>query len=51
MEMQGNKLLKNVKTYWIFVGEPPKWVMSEYHTLMVRIVFNFVDKFFYQGEL
>jgi hypothetical protein len=44
MEILGNKLLKNVKTYWIFVMEPSKWVMNEYHTLMVRMVFDFVNK-------
>ncbi len=30
METQGNKLLKNVKTWWILMLEPTKRVMSEY---------------------
>jgi hypothetical protein len=40
METQGNKLLKNVKTWWISMLEPTKRVMSEYHTLVVKMALD-----------
>jgi hypothetical protein len=41
MEIQGNKLLKNVKTRWISMLEFAKRVISEYHTLMVKMALDF----------
>jgi hypothetical protein len=41
MEIQGNKLLKNVKTRWVSMLEFAKMVISEYHTLMVKMALDF----------
>ncbi len=39
MEIKDDKLLKNVKTRWIFMLEPAKRVLNEYYTL---VTFDFV---------
>jgi hypothetical protein len=41
MEIQGNKLLKNVKTRWIFMWEPTKELMSACYTLVVKMAMDF----------
>jgi hypothetical protein len=43
MEIQGDKLLKNVKTKWIFMWEPTKKMMSAYYTLVVKMAMDFVS--------
>ncbi len=43
METHGNKLLKNVKTCWISMLEPTKWVMNEYCILVVKMVLDFAN--------
>ncbi len=43
MEIQGNKLLKNVKTRWIFMWEPTKKLMSAYYTLVVKMAMDFAS--------
>jgi hypothetical protein len=40
METKGLKLLKNVKTRWISMFSPTKWVMGEYKTLLMKMALN-----------
>jgi hypothetical protein len=40
METQGNKLLKNIKTWCISMLEPTKRVMSEHCTLVVKMALD-----------
>jgi hypothetical protein len=43
MEIQGNKLLKNVKTRWMFMWELTKKLMSVYYTLVVKMAMDFAS--------
>jgi hypothetical protein len=43
MEIQGNKLLKNVKTRWIFMWELTKKLMNAYYTLVVKMGMDFAS--------
>jgi hypothetical protein len=36
--LQGNKLLKNIKTQWILMLSPSKRVLNEYKTVVVKMV-------------
>ncbi len=36
LECQGNKILKNVKVWWILMFSPSKRVLVEYKTLVVK---------------
>jgi hypothetical protein len=40
METKGLKLLRNVKTRWISMFKPTKWVMVEYKTLLMKMALN-----------
>jgi hypothetical protein len=43
MEIQGDKLLKNVKAKWIFMWEPTKKMMNAYYTLVVKMAMDFAS--------
>jgi hypothetical protein len=43
MQTQGNKLFLNVKTCWILMLEPTKWVMNEYRILVVKMALDFAN--------
>ncbi len=43
MEIQGDKLLKNVRTKWIFMWEPTKKMMNAYYTLVVKMAMDFAS--------
>jgi hypothetical protein len=38
LENKGNKILKNIKTYWIFMLSSSKWVLVKYNALGVKMV-------------
>jgi hypothetical protein len=40
METKCLKLLKNVKTKWISMLSPTKWVMVEYKTLLMKMTLD-----------
>jgi hypothetical protein len=46
MEIQGDKLLKNVKAKWIFMWEPTKKMMNAYYTLVVKMAMDFASSNF-----
>jgi hypothetical protein len=37
LESKGNKILKNIKTYWISMLSPSKWVLAKYKALIVEM--------------
>ncbi len=41
-ECKGNKNLKNIKTCWVSMLSPSKWVLNEYKTLDVKMATNSV---------
>jgi hypothetical protein len=40
METKGLKLLRNMKTRWISMLSPTKWVMAKYKTLLMKMALD-----------
>ncbi len=38
LESKGNKILKNIKSRWIFMLSPSKWILAKYKALVVKMV-------------
>ncbi len=45
LDTKGNKIMKNVKTRWMSMLEPLKWIMAKYHHLfaMMQINSNYIQ--------
>ncbi len=40
IETKGLKILNNVKTHWISMLSPFKWMLQEYHPLLLKMAFD-----------
>jgi hypothetical protein len=40
METKGNKIIYNVKTIWILMFNPSKWIMVEYKILLINLALD-----------